>query len=274
MLRKSLRVARASASVNALALTDHESTKSASLDLELIQVHVQKIAECCVESRSLTITKNSHTNLFHFVPNRSFFTELLDDIWVVGCGWSSIILSLSSTPPVLSLELVATLTLLAMPRQRYYTPYEVSQHNDQKDIWVSYLGKVYDLTALCREHQGKPVSTDLSQKMLIIEGVPPETGVKLKEHLNIFSTSSWSSGDNPILISPVYWPRLFQGNGPIPVAALALVLIYIFHCVALLLLRFPGDVLMKPIIQAAGTDISHWFDKKTMDVGTRDEQHE
>ena len=28
----------------------------------------------------------------------------------------------------------------------------------------------------------------------------------------------------------------------------------------------PGDVLLKPIIQEAGKDISHWFDKKTRDV--------
>ena len=27
-----------------------------------------------------------------------------------------------------------------------------------------------------------------------------------------------------------------------------------------------GDVLLKPVIEAAGKDISHWFDKKTKDV--------
>ena len=27
-----------------------------------------------------------------------------------------------------------------------------------------------------------------------------------------------------------------------------------------------GDVLLKPIVQAAGKDISHWFDPKTKDV--------
>ena len=27
-----------------------------------------------------------------------------------------------------------------------------------------------------------------------------------------------------------------------------------------------GDVLLKPIIEAAGKDITHWFDKKTKDV--------
>lgn len=28
-----------------------------------------------------------------------------------------------------------------------------------------------------------------------------------------------------------------------------------------------GDVLLKPIVQCAGKDISHWFDAKTKDVG-------
>lgn len=30
--------------------------------------------------------------------------------------------------------------------------------------------------------------------------------------------------------------------------------------------QFAGDVLLKPIVQEAGKDISHWFDKKTKDV--------
>lgn len=35
---------------------------------------------------------------------------------------------------------------------------------------------------------------------------------------------------------------------------------------------FPGDLLLKPIVEVAGQDISHWFDRKTRDVssaGTR-----
>lgn len=65
-------------------------------------------------------------------------------------------------------------------RPKYYTPNEVSVHNTLKDLWVSFLGKVYDLTPLCEKNA--------------------------------------------------------------------------------------GDVLLKPIIEAAGKDISHWFDKKTKDV--------
>ena len=33
-----------------------------------------------------------------------------------------------------------------------------------------------------------------------------------------------------------------------------------------LLILFSGDVLLKPIVQAAGKDISHWFNPKTKDV--------
>ncbi|XP_022109270.1 cytochrome b5 domain-containing protein 1-like [Acanthaster planci] len=46
-------------------------------------------------------------------------------------------------------------------RPKYYTPNEVSVHNTLKDLWVSFLGKVYDLTPLCDDYAGdvllKPV---------------------------------------------------------------------------------------------------------------------
>jgi len=41
-----------------------------------------------------------------------------------------------------------------MARPKYFTPNEVSIHNTQKDIWISFLGKVYDLTPLSLQHQG------------------------------------------------------------------------------------------------------------------------
>ncbi|KAG7464641.1 hypothetical protein MATL_G00167750 [Megalops atlanticus] len=69
-----------------------------------------------------------------------------------------------------------------MHRPKYFTPTEVSQHNTVGDIWVSYLGKVYDLTPLVNEHK--------------------------------------------------------------------------------------GDVLLKPILECAGKDISHWFNSKTKDIRT------
>ncbi|KAM4038265.1 cytochrome b5 domain-containing protein 1 [Anomaloglossus baeobatrachus] len=67
-------------------------------------------------------------------------------------------------------------------RAPYYTPREVSRHCSISDLWVSYLGRVYDLTPLATEHR--------------------------------------------------------------------------------------GDILLKPIIESAGKDISHWFNEKTGDIKT------
>lgn len=39
-------------------------------------------------------------------------------------------------------------------RPSFFTPGEVSLHNTIRDIWVSYLGKVYNLTPLCEEYSG------------------------------------------------------------------------------------------------------------------------
>ncbi|EDV24346.1 uncharacterized protein TRIADDRAFT_27077 [Trichoplax adhaerens] len=67
-------------------------------------------------------------------------------------------------------------------RPKYFTPNEVSIHTTIDDLWVSFLGKVYNLTPLCNQYS--------------------------------------------------------------------------------------GDLLLKPVIQSAGKDISHWFDDKTKDVRT------
>jgi len=39
-------------------------------------------------------------------------------------------------------------------KQRYYTPLEVEQHSSSKDLWVSFLGKVYNLTPLVEKNTG------------------------------------------------------------------------------------------------------------------------
>ena len=39
--------------------------------------------------------------------------------------------------------------------KRYFTANEVAVHNTMEDLWVSFLGKVYDLTPLCQKHKGK-----------------------------------------------------------------------------------------------------------------------
>ncbi|XP_072255435.1 cytochrome b5 domain-containing protein 1 [Pyxicephalus adspersus] len=67
-------------------------------------------------------------------------------------------------------------------RAPYFTPREVSRHCTPADLWVSYLGRVYDLTPLAAQYR--------------------------------------------------------------------------------------GDILLKPIIEAAGKDISHWFNPKTRDIKT------
>lgn len=40
-------------------------------------------------------------------------------------------------------------------QRRYFTPAEVAQHNVPEDLWVSYLGSVYDLTPLALKYKGK-----------------------------------------------------------------------------------------------------------------------
>ena len=42
-----------------------------------------------------------------------------------------------------------------MSTPRFYTPGEVAAHNVPSDCWVSYLGKVFNLTPLCEEFSGK-----------------------------------------------------------------------------------------------------------------------
>jgi len=40
------------------------------------------------------------------------------------------------------------------PKQRYYTAAEVALHSSSKDLWVSFLGKVYNLTPLVTKYAG------------------------------------------------------------------------------------------------------------------------
>jgi cytochrome b involved in lipid metabolism len=48
--------------------------------------------------------------------------------------------------------------------QRYFTPAEVAAHNCEEDLWLSFLGNVYDLTPLAKEYTGslllKPLVAD------------------------------------------------------------------------------------------------------------------
>ncbi|GAB1602139.1 cytochrome b5 domain-containing protein 1-like [Argonauta hians] len=43
------------------------------------------------------------------------------------------------------------------PGLRYFTPKEIAPHNFPDDLWVSYMGKVYDFTELCVKEKGNPL---------------------------------------------------------------------------------------------------------------------
>lgn len=42
---------------------------------------------------------------------------------------------------------------------KYYSPEEVKVHNTAQDLWVSWLGNVYDLTSLAKQHKGEWTGT-------------------------------------------------------------------------------------------------------------------
>ena len=95
-------------------------------------------------------------------------------------------------------------------QRRDFTPAEVAQHNQPEDLWVSYLGNVYNLTPLAQEYKGK--GHTLGQR---------------RGCVGVFGS----------------WMASTDGG-----------------C------SLPGDLLLKPIVEVAGQDISHWFDPKTRDV--------
>eukprot|EP00695_Tsukubamonas_globosa_P001911 TRINITY_DN2984_c0_g1_i1.p1 TRINITY_DN2984_c0_g1~~TRINITY_DN2984_c0_g1_i1.p1 ORF type:complete len:218 (-),score=34.01 TRINITY_DN2984_c0_g1_i1:36-689(-) len=54
-------------------------------------------------------------------------------------------------------------------KRRFYMPSEIATHSTEDDAWVSFLGKVYDITRLIRENRGhltapleKAAGTDIS----------------------------------------------------------------------------------------------------------------
>lgn len=52
-------------------------------------------------------------------------------------------------------------------RPKFYTPKEVSVHNTPEDLWVSFLGRVYNLTPLCEKYKGLLKLTSDFYKYLI-----------------------------------------------------------------------------------------------------------
>ncbi len=62
---------------------------------------------------------------------------------------------LSQIMSCLFIESSFSFPVINMPtRQKYFTPAQVAAHNSPDDIWVSFLGKVYDLTPLIKKHAG------------------------------------------------------------------------------------------------------------------------
>ncbi|XP_041635021.1 cytochrome b5 domain-containing protein 1 [Cheilinus undulatus] len=48
-------------------------------------------------------------------------------------------------------------------RPRFFTPAEVSAHNTDTDLWVSFLGKVCDLSPLMEQHKGDDLLLPIMQ---------------------------------------------------------------------------------------------------------------
>uniref|UniRef100_A0A8C9KR47 Cytochrome b5 domain-containing protein 1 n=1 Tax=Panthera tigris altaica TaxID=74533 RepID=A0A8C9KR47_PANTA len=60
--------------------------------------------------------------------------------------------------------------------RRYFTPAEVAQHNRPEDLWVSYLGSVYDLTPLAQEYKGRGRALG--------QGPSPNPALKIRKHID------------------------------------------------------------------------------------------
>ncbi|KAI8852018.1 hypothetical protein BC829DRAFT_385757 [Chytridium lagenaria] len=68
---------------------------------------------------------------------------------------------------------------------RYYTRAEVEQHNAPNDLWLSWLGMVYDLTVLAEERKGDPLLAPILKNAGkdISHWFEKRTG-DLKQHIN------------------------------------------------------------------------------------------
>lgn len=72
----------------------------------------------------------------------------------------------------------------APDRSRYYTPYEISLHSSPDDCWVSFLGGVYNMTKVVKDHEGplvQPIIRNAGQD--ISHWFDKETG-DIKKHID------------------------------------------------------------------------------------------
>uniref|UniRef100_T1J0V1 Cytochrome b5 domain-containing protein 1 n=1 Tax=Strigamia maritima TaxID=126957 RepID=T1J0V1_STRMM len=72
-----------------------------------------------------------------------------------------------------------------MSTKRYFTPNEVLLHNSTSDLWVSFLGKVCNLTKVCQEYKGsdllKPIKAFAGKDVSM--WFNPKSG-ELKTHID------------------------------------------------------------------------------------------
>ena len=130
---------------------------------------------------------------------------------------------------------------------RYFTPSEVAQHNVEADLWVVVFGNVLDLTELVKENKGK-MGASCSLSLLSLS--PLSLSSLSLPSLSPLSLSSLSIRSLSLYLSP-----------PLTLSLSSL------FCLSLCirLMNNPGT-LVQPMIAAAGTDISNWFDDSTQDV--------
>lgn len=62
-------------------------------------------------------------------------------------------------PPPASVAKIASESTTAKPAgtatgMPYFSPAEVSAHNCEEDLWLSFLGNVYNITPLIKAHKG------------------------------------------------------------------------------------------------------------------------
>lgn len=131
-----------------------------------------------------------------------------------------------------------------MDTPKYFTPAEVAAHNTAEDLWVSFLGKVCNLTPLMNQFKGDFTLNRCGNKCLTyfpfnLSDFIPATSCPLVAYFNLLFPC-FALHFVVQNITAEYFHNIFS----VPV----------------------GDALLLPIMECAGKDISHWFDPETKDV--------
>ena len=78
---------------------------------------------------------------------------------------------------VLTVFILSSLAMVGTNRPKYYTPNEVEIHNTLEDLWVTFLGNVYDLTPLCEKYKGELSTTQNTRAKMQCECVSCDTDI-------------------------------------------------------------------------------------------------